>query len=109
MKLLITLLLILTIVGRSYAQLILPGDNPDPAVVKVGGNYWASTTTSNWMPAFPIYQSTDLIHWETKGFVFEKKPDWADYYFWAPEISFDKGRYYVYYSAHKKGGNLCLG
>ena len=34
---------------------------------------------------------------------------WADYYFWAPEISYDSGRVYVYYTAHKKDGNLCVG
>jgi xylan 1,4-beta-xylosidase len=104
------ILLILILLNTPlFGQLVLPGDNPDPSVVKVGDTYWASATTSNWMPAYPILKSNDLIHWETKGFVFEKKPDWADYYFWAPEISYDNGKYYVYYSAHKKGGNLCLG
>jgi xylan 1,4-beta-xylosidase len=109
MKPLFSILIVLVFVLDTRAQLVLPGDNPDPSVVKVGDTYWASATTSNWMPAYPIYKSKDLIHWETQGFVFEKKPDWADYYFWAPEISYDKGRYYVYYAAHKKGGNLCLG
>jgi beta-xylosidase len=36
-------------------------------------------------------------------------PTWADFYFWAPEITYDKGKVYVYYAAHKKGGNLCVG
>ena len=90
-------------------QLVLPGDHPDPSVVKIGDTYWASATTSNWMPAYPLLQSKDLIHWSPKGFVFNKKPEWADYYFWAPEISQENGKVYVYYSAHKKNGNLCLG
>ncbi|MFL5789292.1 MAG: family 43 glycosylhydrolase, partial [Flavisolibacter sp.] len=42
-------------------------------------------------------------------FVFTKRPEWADYYFWAPEISYDKGKVYIYYAAHKKNGNLCIG
>lgn len=89
--------------------LVMPGDHPDPSVTKIGDTYWASATTSNWFPAFPLMQSQDLVHWKTSGHVFNKLPDWADYYFWAPEISYEKGKVYVYYAAHKKKGNLCIG
>jgi len=87
----------------------MPGDYPDPSVVKIGDTYWASATTSNWMPAYPILKSTDLINWQTVGNVFNKLPGWADFYFWAPEISYDNGKVYMYYAAHKTGGNLCVG
>src|SRR2546421_8440043 len=91
-----------------FAQrLVLPGDYPDPSVIKIGKTYWATATTSNWFPAFPLMKSTDLIHWKQQGFVFDQLPLWADYYFWAPEISYDKGKIYLYYAAHKKNGNLC--
>lgn len=89
-------------------QLVLRGDYPDPSVIKIGDTYWASATTSNWMPAFPILKSKDLIHWQTVSHVFPKLPDWADYYFWAPELSYENGKVYVYYAAHKKDGNLCV-
>lgn len=88
--------------------LVLPGDFPDPSVTKSGSSYWATATTSNWAPLFPLLESKDLIQWELKGHVFQELPQWADYYFWAPEISFENGKYYVYYSAHKRGGNLCI-
>src|SRR5687768_11917975 len=88
--------------------LVLPGDFPDPSVTKSGSSYWATATTSNWAPLFPLLESKDLIQWELKGHVFTELPQWADYYFWAPEISFENGKYYVYYSAHKRGGNLCI-
>jgi beta-xylosidase len=90
-------------------QLVLRGDFPDPSVVKIGDTYWATATTSNWAPVYPVLQSKDLVNWTTKTHVFMKLPDWADYYFWAPEITYDNGKVYVYYAAHKKGGNLCLG
>lgn len=94
----------------SFSQrLVLPGDHPDPSIVKIGNTYWASATTSNWMPAYPLLKSNDMINWTTQGYVFNKLPEWADYYFWAPEISYENGKVYVYYAAHKKGGNLCLG
>src|SRR5215210_2421691 len=53
-------------------QLVLPGDYPDPSVVKIGDAYWASATTSNWFPAYPILYSTDLINWKQKGYVFNE-------------------------------------
>jgi xylan 1,4-beta-xylosidase len=110
MKFLIVFFLLIGITFRSFTQqLVLPGTNPDPSVVKIGDTYWASATSSNWAPAFPLLYSTDLITWKQKGYIFDRLPDWADYYFWAPEISYDKGRVYVYYTAHKKNGNLCVG
>jgi beta-xylosidase len=36
-------------------------------------------------------------------------PAWADANFWAPEISYENGKIYIYYTARKKGGNLCVG
>jgi beta-xylosidase len=53
--------------------------------------------------------SKDLVNWKQKGYVFNTIPEWADYYFWAPEISYDSGRVYIYYTAHKRNGNLCVG
>jgi beta-xylosidase len=94
---------------QTFAQrLVLPGDYPDPSVVKIGDTYWASATTSNWFPAYPLLKSKDLVNWQTTGHVFKQRPQWADYYFWAPEITYDKGKVYVYYTAHKKNGNLCI-
>jgi beta-xylosidase len=90
-------------------QLVLRGDYPDPSVIKIGAKYWASATTSNWMPAYPLLYSEDLVNWKNAGSVFPTLPEWADYYFWAPEISYENGKVYIYYSAHKKGGNLCVG
>lgn len=92
----------------SAQTLVLPGDFPDPSVVKAGDSYWATATTSNWAPIFPLLESKDLVHWQLRGHVFTELPSWADYYFWAPEITYDNGKYYIYYSAHKREGNLCL-
>jgi beta-xylosidase len=110
MKFLIVFFLSVCVAFGSHAQqLVLPGTNPDPSIVKIGDTYWASATSSNWVPAFPLLYSTDLITWKQKGYIFNKVPEWADYYFWAPEMTYDKGRVYVYYTAHKKNGNLCVG
>lgn len=105
---LISLIPLFFVTYISGQTLVLPGDFPDPSVAKSGNTYWATATTSNWAPVFPLLKSEDLVHWELRGHVFSELPAWADYYFWAPEISYDNGKYYIYYSAHKRGGNLCL-
>ncbi|MCC9166901.1 family 43 glycosylhydrolase [Pontibacter harenae] len=94
----------------SYTNPVLPGDYADPSVVRVGNDYWATATSSEWAPLYPILHSTNLVDWETVGHVFpDKLPDWAEAHFWAPEIAYEDGRYYIYYTAKKKGGNLCVG
>ncbi|WP_231590704.1 family 43 glycosylhydrolase [Hymenobacter terrenus] len=92
------------------ANPVLPGDFPDPSVTKIGDTYWASATSSNWGPVFPLLKSKNLTEWQLIGHVFpDKVPDWADYYFWAPEVTQEGNKTYVFYSAHKKGGNLAVG
>lgn len=108
MRLFLSLMFSFLVVCSNAQQLILPGDHPDPSAVKIGNEYWAAGTTSNWSPVFPLYRSYDLVNWKPAGHVFTKLPDWADYYLWAPEISYDNGKVYLYYSAHKKNGSLCI-
>ena len=91
----------------TYTNPVESGDFPDPSVIRVGRDYWASATTSEWAPEFPILHSRDLVNWEVVGAVFQRRPDWAVGSFWAPEISQDRGRFFVYYVARKKGGPLC--
>lgn len=91
-----------------YENPVIAGDYPDPSVIRVGQDYWATATSGEWAPEFPIMHSRDLVHWEVAGAVFRKRPSWAARNFWAPEISEYRGRYFVYYTARKKGGPLCV-
>src|SRR5882672_9153532 len=82
--------------GATYSNPVLAGDYPDPSVIRVGKDYWATATSSEWGPQFPILHSRDLVNWKTKGAVFPKRPEWAIANFWAPEISEYQGRYFIY-------------
>ena len=94
----------------AIANPVLAGDYPDPSVTKIGDTYWATATSSNWGPTFPLLKSTNLTDWVLVGHIFPgERPAWADYYFWAPEISQDNGKIYVYYTAHQRGGNVAVG
>jgi beta-xylosidase len=87
---------------------ILPGDHPDPSVIRVGNEYWATATSSEWAPHFPLLKSTNLLQWEQVGSIFPTPPEWSEANYWAPEIAEDKGRFFVIYTARKKGGPLCV-
>ncbi|MCW9708129.1 family 43 glycosylhydrolase [Fodinibius salsisoli] len=91
--------------GPQITNPVLPGDRPDPTVVQVGDTYWASATSNEWSPLFPIFKSTDLVNWELVTYVFpDGAPDWAEKNFWAPELSYDKEqeKMYAYYTARDK-------
>jgi beta-xylosidase len=87
----------------------LSGDYPDPSVIRVGGTYWAVATTSAWAPAFSIFSSPDLTHWQLTSAVFPKPPAWSDGNYWAPELVHMDSTYFVYYSAKdKKTQSMCV-
>src|SRR5436305_2237118 len=95
--------------GRSpespmYENAVVAGDFADPSVIRVGKDYWATATSSEWSPQFPILHSTDLVNWDIVGAVFSHRPSWAVGNFWAPEITQNNGRYFVYYVGRKQGG-----
>ncbi|GGB81786.1 family 43 glycosylhydrolase [Dyadobacter sediminis] len=110
MKILSIHLLLLVLVQFANAQrAVIRGDFADPSVIKVGKSYYAAATSSNWAPAYPVMKSKDLKNWKQTGSIFPDLTSWADYYYWAPELNYDNGKVYAYYTAHKKGGNLCIG
>lgn len=90
------------------ANPVLPGDHPDPSIIRVGGTYWMTSTSGDWSPQFVLYRSDDLQHWRSAGAVFSHQPTWATGSFWAPEIVSDGGRVLVYYVGRKRDGPLCV-
>ncbi len=46
---------------------LLPGFNPDPSIVRVGGDYYLATSTFEYLPGIPIHHSTDLVTWTQLG------------------------------------------
>jgi xylan 1,4-beta-xylosidase len=98
----------LTAAQPTYSNPVLPGDHPDPSVIRVDDGYWATATTSQWAPIFPLLYSRDLVNWEHVAAVFETPPAWSSGSYWAPEIARDGKRFFIYYTARKKDGPLCI-
>src|SRR6478735_10824524 len=108
----LALLLAFPGLARSQSALanpVLPGDYPDPTIVRAGGAFYASATSASWAPAFPVFRSRDLVRWTRVGSVLDSPPAWTNGNYWAPELVRWSGRFYAFYSASRKGGRPCLG
>lgn len=97
-------------VEQTYRNPVIAGDLPDPTVIRVGNDYYAAGTTSEFVPDYPLFHSKDLINWERIGAVFTTPPAWIKGDCWAPELYYNNGTYFVYYTARKKSDNVsCIG
>lgn len=83
----------------------------DPVLAKHNDAYYLFVTGGrNGRGVLPIRRSPDLLHWEQTGFVFpDALPAWTTTEVprannaWAPDISFFRGRYHLYYSVSSFG------
>lgn len=82
----------------TYLNPVYDRDFPDPFVLKYLGEYWAYGT-GFWDDGrvFGILRSPDLVHWQAVGGAMEPLPGGHTSY-WAPELLYDNGRFYLYYS-----------
>ena len=92
----------------TYHNPVIAGEFPDPSVIRVGDDYYATATAAGWAPLFSIAQSKDLLHWTFVGAVFNERPAWSASSYWAPELVQHNDEFYVYYTARKKDGPLCV-
>lgn len=51
----------------TFRNPVLAGDRPDPAVIKVGDEYWMTYSSFESAPGLPLYRSLDLVNWTFAG------------------------------------------
>jgi GH43 family beta-xylosidase len=82
----------------TYQNPVWPRSFADPFVLKHGGEYWAYCTGfQEDGRAFGILRSRDLMDWQPQAGALEPLPGGHTCY-WAPEVTYDNGRFYLYYS-----------
>lgn len=86
-----------------YRNPVCRGMHPDPSVVRVGEDYYMVNSSFIFFPCIPISHSRDLVHWRVIGYAVADA-EWAEEHlgplesgrgFWAPDISYHKGRFYI--------------
>ncbi|UII19630.1 family 43 glycosylhydrolase [Fulvivirga ligni] len=88
---------------------VIAGELPDPSIIEVDGTYYATGSSNDWAPIYPIYKSTDLENWSFLTYVFQEAPAWTINSYWAPELYYDNGTFYCYYTARRTDGTSCIG
>ena len=86
---------------NAYRNPVRRGFYPDPSVVRVEEDYYMVNSTFVQFPCLPISHSRDLVNWRTIGHAIERL-EWSGiadlpggYGYWAPDISYFKGRFWV--------------
>lgn len=59
--------------SRTFTNPILPGFYADPSICRVGDDYFLVTSTFEYFPGVPIFQSKDLVNWKQIGHVLTRK------------------------------------
>ena len=80
----------------------------DPFVYRHGGVYYLIGTTRQ-HNGFDCYTSPDLVHWTFAGAAYTK-PDghYGTGSFWAPEVKYYNGKFYLTYSAYNPANRKLL-
>jgi len=71
---------------------VLPGDRPDPSVLRVGDDYYLTYSSFDASPGLTIWRSPDLVNWTFVTCALEKPLSTV----FAPDLIEHDGRFYIY-------------
>ncbi|OWA37608.1 hypothetical protein B9G55_06025 [Saccharibacillus sp. O16] len=57
----------------AYTNPVIPGFHPDPSVVRVGESFYLITSSFEYFPGVPVFQSHDLFNWKPIGHVLTRR------------------------------------
>ncbi|WP_438480303.1 glycoside hydrolase family 43 protein [Oleiharenicola lentus] len=88
----------------TYKNPILHADYSDPDVVRVGDDYWMTSSSFSHVPALPILHSKDLVNWQLVTHALPRLVPEAGFVtpqhgkgVWAPAIRHHAGKFWIYY------------
>lgn len=88
----------------TYVNPVLPGDHPDPTLLKVGKDFYHCGSSFHFNPYLPVYHSRDMVHWEiisrvvptSKSAFVADRPSGG---IWQGAITYFYGSYWIYFSS----------
>jgi len=88
----------------TYKNPIINADYSDPDAIRVGDDYYMTSSSFNCIPGLPILHSKDMVNWELVNYALKKQPPFDVYDkpghgngVWAPSIRFYNEEFYIYY------------
>jgi xylan 1,4-beta-xylosidase len=83
----------------TYVNPIIPGDHPDPTILKDGSDYYLTYSSFYSYPGLVIWHSTDLVNWRPLGPALSKPLGTI----WAVDLCKHNGKYFIYIPAAPDG------
>lgn len=87
----------------------------DPFILEHNGTYYLYGTTRDvWgkeSDGFDAWYGKDLVNWSYGGQIYKRADNavWNRYNFWAPEVYYRNGRFYMFYAAKSDNTKRALG
>jgi beta-xylosidase len=99
-----------TVLGRAYQNPVYDQDFPDPAVLRVGAQYYAYGTQGGGSNV-QVLTSPDLTRWSPAPDALPRLGSWASGgKTWAPEVLAVGGKYVLFYTEQDQtSGKQCIG
>lgn len=82
----------------TFLNPIMPGDHPDPTILKDGDDYYMTFSSFDTYPGLTLWHSRDLVNWQPLSAALTTPIGSV----WAPELVLHRSRYYLYIPARTK-------
>lgn len=93
-----------TVNPKDYSNPVNPvAEGADPFMLLHDGTYYLYSTNAA-SEGYIVYSSTDMQNWESHGLCLKKEDVQGDFGFWAPEVMYYKGKFYMVYTAEEHLG-----
>ncbi len=95
-----------------YHNPVIPGFYPDPSICRVEDTFYLVTSSFQFFPGVPLFESKDLVNWKQIGHVLTRQSQLplakanACGGIYAPTIRYDAGRFYMVTTNVSEGGNF---
>lgn len=100
--------------NQKFNNPILAGFYPDPAICRVGEDYYLILSTFAYFPGVPIFHSKDLVNWNQIGNILDR-PEQLNLTkhritrgIFAPTLSYHNGVFYMVTTLIDTGGNFVV-
>jgi beta-xylosidase len=93
----------------TYTNPVIFADYSDPDVIRVGDDFYMTSSSFSHFPGLPILHSKDLVNWKIIGHAVPRYPmrsfDVPQHGkgIWAPSIRYHWGEYYIYFGDPDNG------